>query len=136
MRGTSRDSVLPLSIATSSLRRLVGNVISLMTRDVVHRATIFVLYLLVGRYLGVSEFGRISLALSLFNVFQVLAMVGLRTLITREVAKDKTKTDRYLVNGSLVVAVTSLLSILILLLFVRLMDYSADTASIILLLSL
>jgi O-antigen/teichoic acid export membrane protein len=136
MREMSEDHIQPSSTATSNLSKLVSNSLSLLTSDIVNRATIFVVYLSVARYLGASEFGKMSLALSLFNAFQVLAMVGLKALITREVAKDKSKTDRYLVNGSLVVTVTSLLSIIILLLFAKLMNYSRDTASVILLLSL
>lgn len=121
---------------TNSMRRIVGNAVSMLTSDVANRATTFVLYALVARYLGASEFGRLSLALTLFYTFQVLAVAGLKTLVTREVAKDRTKTDQYLVNGSVVVGVFSLLSIGTLLLFVRLMNYATDTATIILLLSL
>jgi len=132
----SDDHIKSSSTATSNLSRPVRNAVSLLTNDLVYKATFFVVYLLVARYLGASEFGKMSLSLSLFYTFQVLAMVGLKTLITRVVAKDKFKTDRYLVNGSLVVLVTSIFSILILLLFVNLMEYSQDTSSVILLLSM
>jgi O-antigen/teichoic acid export membrane protein len=120
----------------SSVRRIVGNAIFILMSDVVNRASTFVLYALVARYLGAFEFGQMSLALMLFYTFQVFATAGLKTLVTREVAKDQTETDKYLVNGSVVVVVSSLLSITTLLLFVRLINYSRDTASIILLLSL
>ncbi len=119
-----------------SIRRIAGNAASILTSNVMNRATTFVLYALVARYIGAADFGRLSVALTLFYTFQVLAVAGLRTLITREVAKDRTKTDRYLVNGSMAVVISSLLSIIILLLFVRLMRYAAGTTSVILLLSL
>ncbi len=119
-----------------NMHRVIGNAVSILASDVINRATTFILYALVARYLGAFEFGQLSLALTLFYTFQVLAVAGLKTLITREVAKDTTKTDRYLVNGSIVVIVSSLLSIAFLLLIVRLMNYSSDTSSIILLLSL
>ena len=123
-------------MAINRVRRLVGNFASLLTSEVVNRATIFVLYAMVARYLGAFEFGQLSLALSLFFITQVLAGVGLKTLVTREVAKDRTKTGLYLVNGSAIVAVGSLLATTALLFFVRLANYSPGTASIILLLSL
>jgi O-antigen/teichoic acid export membrane protein len=110
--------------------------VSLLASDVANRAATFVLYALVARYVGASDFGRMSLALTFFYVFQTFAVAGLKTLIIREVAKDRTKTAQYLVNGSAVVVVTSLVSISILLLFVRLVQYSAETTSVILLLSL
>ncbi|HYN88792.1 MAG TPA: flippase [Ardenticatenaceae bacterium] len=117
-------------------RTIVGNALSLLTSDVMNRATTFVLYALVARNLGAFEFGQLSLALTFFYTFQVLAAAGLKTLITREVAKDRTKTGRYLANGSAVVVTASLLSIATLALLVRLLSYSPQTSSVILLLAL
>lgn len=120
----------------NTLRRGFGNTVSILTSDVVNRITYFILYAMVARYLGVFEFGQMTIALTVFYTFQVLAVAGLKTFITREVARDKTKTDKYIVNGSAVVACCSLLALVVLMLFVWLMNYSDDTASIILLLSL
>lgn len=132
----SNDNLKPTLVATSSIRRIAGNAVSIGTSDVVNRATTLVLYTVVARRLGALEFGQMSLALTLFYSFQLLAVLGLGTLVTREVARNRTKTEEYLGNGSIVVAVSSLLSMIILLLFVRLMNYATDTASIIVLLSL
>lgn len=123
-------------MALGSLGRLAGNAVSLVTSDLVNRASTFVLYALVARNLGAHEFGQLSLALTYFYLAQVLAVAGLKTLITREVAKNRANTERYLVNGSLVVVVFSLLSITLLWLLVQAVGYSADTASVILVLSL
>jgi O-antigen/teichoic acid export membrane protein len=119
----------------NSIRTVIGNVVFVLTSDVVNRATTFFLYALVARYLGVLAFGQLSLAFTLFATSQVFAVMGLKTFVTREVAKDTSKTGSYLVNGSLVVIVSSVLSFAFMALFVRLMGYSADTSSIILLLS-
>ena len=123
-------------MAINDVRRLAGNFTSLLTSEVVNRATTFVMYALVARYLGAFEFGQLALAITLFAVFGVLAGAGLKTLITREVAKDRMRTGQYLVNGSAIVVACSLLSITALALFVRLSNYSQGTASAILLLSL
>jgi O-antigen/teichoic acid export membrane protein len=122
-------------MAINSVGKVVGNFTSLLTSEVVNRATTFVLYALVARYLGAFEFGQLSLALTLFFIFAVLAGAGLRTLITREVARDRAKTDQYLINGSAIVVACSLLSMIALVFFVRLMSYSRETASVILLVS-
>ena len=131
-------SALEQEVASSlrALPRLLQNAAALLTSDVLNRATTFVMYLLVARYLGVFEMGQMSLALSLFYIFQVLAVAGLKTLIVREVAKDLTKTDQYLVNGSAVMVASSLLAVAAMLLFVWVMGYSRETASVIVLLSL
>jgi len=119
-----------------SIGRIASNAASLLANDVANKGATFVLYALVARHLGTTEFAQMSLALSLFYTFSVFAGAGLSTLITREVARDHTKTDQYLVNGSMISLVSSLLSIGGLLLLVRLMSYSADTSAIIALLSL
>lgn len=124
------------AMTTTGLRRVVSNAVSVLTSDVVNRGTTFVLYALVARYLNPLAFGQLSLALTFYYTFQVLAVAGLRTFLTREVAKDREKTGAYVVNGSMVVGLSSLLSLIIMVLLVRVMDYSADTASIIMLAAL
>jgi O-antigen/teichoic acid export membrane protein len=121
---------------TAGLVRILANAISILAADVVNRGTTFVLYALVARYLGAFEFGQLSLALTLFYTFQVLAAAGLKTLVVREVARDKEKTNAYLVNGSATVTATFLVSVAFLFAFVRVMGYSRPTASLILFLSL
>ena len=136
MRATSRGQFKLSTMAASRLRRIARNAASMLASDVVNRVTTFALYALVARHLGAVEFGQMSLALSMFFTFGVFAGAGLKTLITREVAKDSGQTDRYLVNGSAVSFVSSLLSLGFLLLLVRLMRYSTDTAAIVVLLGL
>lgn len=120
----------------AAARRILSNTASLLASDVVNRGTTFLLYALVARYLGAFAFGQLSLALTLFYTFQVVAALGLKTLITREVARDPEATAAYLLNGSAVAAAASLLSIAALWLLVWLMGYGRQTAFLILLLSL
>jgi O-antigen/teichoic acid export membrane protein len=115
---------------------MIRNVASILTSDVLNRATTFVIYLLVGRYLGPYEFGQLALGLTLFYTFQVVAVGGIKTLITREIARDKTKTEKYFFNGSMLVSVFFILSITSLLLFIWVMKYATETAVIIFVLSL
>ena len=124
------------TIPLGSLKRAARNAASMLTSDVLNRGTTFIVYVFVGRYLGAHSFGQLSLALALSYTFFVFTMVGLRTFVTREVARDTASTDKYFINGSLVVTASSLISILTMTLFVRLMDYSADTSRMILLMSL
>lgn len=111
----------PPALSTKvSVGLLAKNMFSLLGSDVVDRLTSFVIYMLVGRYLGPYQFGQISLALSMFYLFQVFAVAGLKTLVTREVTKDLSRTDRYLVNGTLMIVFTSVLSYLGMLVYVTL----------------
>jgi O-antigen/teichoic acid export membrane protein len=106
-----------------------------MANDIVDRAATFIIYTLVARYLGVFAFGQMSLAITFFQTFQLLAVAGLQTLITREVTKSKTQTGKYFINGSLVVTLFSLLSVTILAILLKFLRYSAETTNTVLLLS-
>jgi O-antigen/teichoic acid export membrane protein len=119
-----------------NLRSVGGNALSILTSDVLNRATSFVLYAMVARHLGAFEFGQLSLALSLFYMFQVSAVAGLKILTVRQVANDRSQTHPYFNNGCAIVAVSSLVSFAALFLFLRLMHYSPATNGIVLLLSL
>jgi O-antigen/teichoic acid export membrane protein len=118
-----------------NLIKTSGNALSILTSDVMNRATSFVLYALVARHLGAQEFGRLTLAFTLFYTFQVFAVGGLKTLIVRQVAKDRTQTRMYFINGCMIVALSSLASIVALWSFVHLMHYPPATTGVILLLS-
>jgi O-antigen/teichoic acid export membrane protein len=50
------------------------------------------------QYLGAEGFGTISLALSLTGIFVILADMGLGSLMIREIAQDKSLTDKYISN--------------------------------------
>ncbi len=91
--------------ATTSrpLWRIASNAGSLLTSEVLNKATTFVVYALVSRWLGAQEFGQLSLGLLLFYVFQVVATAGLPTFVTRKVARHRQRTAR-VVSGSLLAA--------------------------------
>jgi O-antigen/teichoic acid export membrane protein len=116
-----------------NLRKTGGNALSILTSDAMNRATSFVLYALVARHLGAHEFGQLSLALTLFYIFQVLAVAGLKTLTIRQVTIDRSQTSRYFTAGCAIVTLSSFSSLALLFAFVRLMRYPADTTLVILL---
>jgi len=123
-------------LAISSMRRVVSNAASMLTSDVVNRATTFILYTLVARYLGAFAFGQMSLALTLFYTFQVFAAAGMRTLLIREISKDKNRTGDYLVNSTVIAICVSIISILALLIFIQVMNYGRETSFAIFLISI
>jgi O-antigen/teichoic acid export membrane protein len=126
----------PSSTARNNIRRLAGNAISILASDAANRTTTFLLYLLIARYLGAFEYGQFSLGLTFFQTFQLLAIGGMKILVTREVARAKEKTDLYLVNGSAVVILLSAISFTLMVLLTRAMNYAPDTTAVILWLSL
>jgi O-antigen/teichoic acid export membrane protein len=125
-----------MSAVAEPVRRFAGNALSVLTSDVVTRASTFAIYALVARRLGATAFGELSLALTLFATFQVFSVAGLKTLVARAISKDRSRTSEYLVNASMVVVVSSMMSLAALALFLRLMRYAPGTSGIVLLLSL
>lgn len=95
--------------ARSGGRKFVSNVISLLTSDVLNKATTFLVYALVMRFLGSSDFGRLSLGLLLLYVFQVFATAGLPTVVTRAIAQRPKRTERYYYHGLVTAIVSSLI---------------------------
>lgn len=130
-----QNNVAKNAKASSPLRRLTNNTLSILASDIINRAATFVLYALVSRHLGAHEFGQMSLGLTFFQTFQLLAVAGMQTLVTREIAKDRLKTSKYLINGTISIVLFSVLSMLVLLSVTWAMDYAVDTTGVILLFS-
>jgi len=106
--------------------RIARNSVAVTGALLLQRASNFVLYILIARHLGVLAFGQFSLVYTFYIIFQVPAMFGLVSLIVREVAKDKSHYSKYLVNGHLIVLISSLLSLGLLILTVNLLGYSGE----------
>ncbi len=118
------------------LGRLLGNASWLFVGDFLGRLSVFVLYALVARWLGTTQFGQLSLGLTLLSTFQLLATMGLKSLVIREVSRDLTATGSYLANGGALVTGMALVAMLGMYLLSIVLGYSLDTRHVIALLSL
>ncbi len=78
------------TIARSSILLLIGQIVSLGVAAVYGIA--------IARYLGVTGFGLLSTAIAFTGVFVPFTSLGLTTLATREVARDKSLASKYLSN--------------------------------------
>lgn len=118
------------------LQKLATNSASLLASDFLNRASIFVVAIFAANYLELRALGQLSLAIVLFYVFHSISVFGLRILIVRRVAKNHKLDGAYLVNGSAVIAATSIISLGILLLFLLAMGYPRDTTGYVMLLAI
>jgi O-antigen/teichoic acid export membrane protein len=110
--------------------RVAKNSIAISIALLIRRVASFVLYVLLARYLGILVFGRFSLAYSFFLILEIPAVFGLKSLIVREVAKNRSDFDKYLINGHLVVLISSLGCIGLWALLVHLLGYSPEVIKI------
>jgi O-antigen/teichoic acid export membrane protein len=116
------------------MRRIAKNLVSLLASDLASRAAVFVLYILVARHLSAFELGQLSLGLTFFYIFQVTALSGMKTLITREIARDRSATPEVVTHAALIVLAMSALSTGLLGLTVAALGYQWETALVIMLL--
>lgn len=112
----------------NTVKRLVKNTGAEFLTQVAAPACSFILILFVARSLGVSGLGKFSIALSLFFIFHTISSLGFTHLITREVARDRSKAGKYLINASFIGFFFSALMVGAMYLASYLLNYSADTA--------
>jgi O-antigen/teichoic acid export membrane protein len=109
---------------------------ALALSTVIGKVFYLLLFVLIGRYLGVSDFGRYTFALSFIAMFLVISDLGLNLLTVREVAKDKSLTNKYLNNLVVFKTFLAFLAFSLVMLFVVLLGYPEKTIKIVFLLAL
>lgn len=106
------------------------NSISLIGNRLIQGIATFTLTTVIARNLGADLLGQYILAIGYYSVFVSFFGLGLRTLFTRELAKGGQKTSVYLVSGSLLQFILSIIAYISLVLVVSIMPYSAETSKI------
>ncbi|HEY2470438.1 MAG TPA: flippase [Terracidiphilus sp.] len=65
---------------------------------------------MVARYLGPREFGFLSYALAIYNLFNIVSNLGLDSLVVRDIALDATREPRILGTGFVLKAAASVIT--------------------------
>lgn len=91
--------------------------------------TAFVLTAAIARNLGAEAIGQYLLAYSYYFIFVGIASQGLKILFTRELAREPQKTSVYLMSGTCLQLIFSLLSYGALVIVVFLLPYSSKTST-------
>jgi O-antigen/teichoic acid export membrane protein len=94
------------------------------------------LVVLLPRFLGDAEFGRLHLALSLTTMFGVAVEFGLTQVIARAVARQRGLTRPYLRAAAIMIAVLGVAAYVGLLFTVRLFNYHPDVRNLVVLLGM
>ena len=111
----------------SSIKILVKNTGLLFLSQMISYILAFFYTLYSARYLGASDFGIISFATAITGLFCILTDLGIGTLTTREVARDYSRTYKYLGNTGSIKIVLSVLTVILLTLFVEMSNYQETT---------
>lgn len=111
----------------STIKTLVKNTGVLFTSQMVSYILAFFYTLYSARYLGTANFGIISFATAISGLFAIFTDLGLSTLTIREVARDKSRTGKYLGNHGLMKLILSVTTMLLLIIFVNVGTFDETT---------
>lgn len=85
----------------TSARRIARNALAPMALNLLNRGIDLVFAAFYARLLGPEQVGNYYFAVVIFSWFDIISNYGLNTLLTRELAADKARANRYLVNTSI-----------------------------------
>jgi len=91
------------------VQTLIRNTIWRSAADVISRLTSAVFWVLVARRLGAQSLGSIAFALSLYSFFELLSSLGLGSVLTRDVAKNRDAAGQYFGHTLIIGSATALL---------------------------
>ena len=77
--------------------------------------------------LGTEGFGILSFALAFSGIFSIFADLGINTLTVREVARDKSLSNKYLGNGIIIKILLGFFSFGLIILIINLLGYNQET---------
>lgn len=79
-------------------KRILHNTIFMFGANVLRKVLTLVLTLVIARYLGVENFGKVTFALGFVALFTILLDFGAKILINREIARHRKDVNKYVSN--------------------------------------
>jgi len=113
-------------MALNTAQRIAKNTLALLGSEVVVRALTFMITLFIARRLGAQSFGQYSFALAFVALFMVFGDMGMGTLTTRNVAREKGLVNKYVDNLLLVKVLLGLLTFGLIFLIMQFMGKTAE----------
>lgn len=109
-------------------KKLLTNSLSLLVTRLGQSITTFVLSITIARTLGAHALGQYLLAFSYYYVFMVIVSQGLKTLFTRELARNLKEIHVYLVSGIFLQLLLSIVGYVAMVVLVFLLPYNSSTS--------
>ena len=106
----------------SEVKTIAKNTGVLILAEVILRVLSLIFIIYVARFLGDVGFGKYSFAFAFTNLFVIISYFGLNMVTVREVARDKSKADKYLGNVAVIRFILSIITLAIIVLSINLMD--------------
>lgn len=116
-----------MNVPASSVHKITKNSFYLAIANISNKLILSILFMIMVRYLGDVFFGKYSFAITLVSLFAILSDLGMGTLISREITRDKESLSKYFVNVTAIKLAMSILSYALVVVAINSMDYPADT---------
>jgi len=110
----------------SHTKSIVKNSIAILSLKITLPISFFILAISIARILGPEEFGKYSLVLAIYCIFELISFLGLDNLVIREIAKEPANASRFLSNGILLGFFSTSICFLLMSIFSNVMGYSYD----------
>jgi O-antigen/teichoic acid export membrane protein len=120
----------------NTIQRIAKNTLVFAVAQVVSYLLDFFFIMFIARYLGAEAFGILSFALAFTAIFIVLSDLGLQQLTTREVARDKSLTPKYLGNITIIKLILVVITFGLITLTINLLGYPQQTITVVYLVGL
>jgi len=78
--------------------RITKNTLSLVAREALNKGALFILLILIARIMGKEALGKYTLAFVISQIFYVGTELGLNTLMVREVAKNRSLVNKFIIS--------------------------------------
>jgi O-antigen/teichoic acid export membrane protein len=111
----------------SRARRVARNASAVLSGQVLTWIASVLIVVTLPRYLGDSGYGRLVFAFSFTGMFGALALFGVPTLLTREIARDHERSGRLVFNALISRVPVILLAVGLMILVVYVLGYPAST---------
>lgn len=119
----------------SKIRKIAKNSFLLLLARVISIILGFIYTVYIARYLGAEGYGILSFALAFSGIFGVFTDLGFSTLITREVARNRSIAAKYLGNIILIEIILAGFTLAFITICINIMDYPTQTINVVYLIS-
>lgn len=120
----------------NTVQRILKNTGVLFVAQIINFVLAFFYTIYLARYLGVDMFGVLSFGLSFTLIMGVLADLGLSILAVREISRDKSISSFYTGNLIMIKLMLCLVTMGLIVLFINLFNYPAQTIYVVYILAL
>jgi len=111
----------------NSVKKLTKNTVLLTITQLISKILSFILIIFIAKHLGDVGLGKYSFVLAFTGLFVIFSDIGLNQLTIREVARNKNKARKYLINVSLIKLFLSILTFGLIFFVINLMNYPQET---------